>query len=284
MGTVASGAGAAAPPRSEPPPPRNPGEAPPRRESTPAHWSAFWAGNPDIDQVYSNEGRIVGELERVRRLSGARVLEVGAGSGRDSLDLAARGARPVTLDYTLEALRIIRGLARRAGVPLDLVCADGLRMPFRDGSFDVVFHQGLMEHFRNPSPLITENRRVLKAGGHLLVDVPQRFHLYTVLKHILIAMNRWFAGWETEYSIGELERLVERHGFAIRHRYGEWMVPGLGYRSLRYALRRVGILLPMYPRGIPGLGSAAAALRRWFKPRRLAFYTFLVIGTVGEKR
>lgn len=256
----------------------------PKRESTRAHWSAFWSRNADIDQVYSNEGRIAAELERVRSLAGARVLEVGAGSGRDSLDLAARGARPVTLDYTGEALRLTARLARRAGVPVDLVCADCMRMPFRDEAFDVVFHQGLMEHFRDPSPLLGENRRVLRRGGHVLVDVPQRYHVYTVLKHILIACGRWFAGWETEYSIAELERLVERHGFAVRHRYGDWMVPGLAYRALRTGLRRLGIFLPMYPRPAPGIGAAAAAFRRWLKPRRPAFYTFLVIGTIGEKR
>jgi SAM-dependent methyltransferase len=256
----------------------------PKRESTKAHWSAFWADNPDIDQVYSNEGRISAELESVCSLAGARVLEVGAGSGRDSLELAARGARPVTLDYTFEALRIVRKLARRSSTPIDLVCADCLRMPFRDGAFAVVFHQGLMEHFRDPAPLLAENRRVLAAGGHLLVDVPQRYHFYTVMKHILIAVNRWFAGWETEYSIGELERLIEGQGFRVRHRYGDWMVPGLFYRSARYALRKIGFVLPLYPPGLPGLTPAAAAFRRWFRRRRLAFYTFLVIGAVGEKR
>lgn len=256
----------------------------PKRESTRAHWAAFWSANPDIDQVYSNEGRIVTELKRVREVGQARVLEVGAGSGRDSLDLAAEGARPVTLDYTLEALRIVRDLAGRSGAPIDLVCADCTRMPFRDEAFDVVFHQGLMEHFRDPSALLSENQRVLRPGGHLLVDVPQRYHLYTVMKHILIAMGRWFAGWETQYSIGELEQLVEHHGFRVRHRYGDWMVPGLLYRSVRYAFRRVGLFLPMYPPGVPGLSALARAFKRWFRTRRLAFYTFLVIGTIGEKQ
>jgi len=62
------------------------------------------------------------------------------------------------------------------------------------------------------------------------------------------------------------------------------MVPGLGYRALRQGLRRVGIVLPKHPQGLPGLGRAAAAFRRWLRPRRLAFYTFLVIGAIGEKR
>ena len=42
----------------------------------------------------------------------------------------------------------------------------------------------------------------------MVVDVPQTFHLYTLMKQILIALNRWFAGWETQFTPGELERLL----------------------------------------------------------------------------
>jgi hypothetical protein len=62
------------------------------------------------------------------------------------------------------------------------------------------------------------------------------------------------------------------------------MVPGLLYRSVRTAFRRFGMVLPLYPPGVPGLAQGAAAFRRWFRPRRLALYTFLVIGVVAEKR
>jgi SAM-dependent methyltransferase len=254
----------------------------PRRESTKAHWQSFWSGRTEIDEVYSNEGRIRRELERVAALAGKRVLEVGAGSGRDALDCGAAGATVVTLDYTMESLRIVRELAARQGQEIGLVCADATRMPFADGALDVVYHQGLMEHFRDPRPLLDENRRVLRRGGLLLVDVPQRFHIYTILKHMLILAGRWFAGWETEYSIGELKRLVEQGGCAVRHAYGDWMVPGLFYRAARRGLLALGIRLPMYPRLGP-VGRLMDTWRRRFRRHRLAFYTFLVIGVVGEK-
>ena len=45
-------------------------------------------------------------------------------------------------------------------------CGDAFALPFADGTFDVVFHQGLLEHFRNPDDLIAENARVLKPGGY----------------------------------------------------------------------------------------------------------------------
>ncbi len=253
----------------------------PSRTSTKAHWQRFWSGRTAIDDVYSNDGRIVDELAGVRPLTALRVLEVGAGSGRDAVDCAARGAAlVVTLDYTRESLEIIQRLAAAEAARVVPICADATRMPFRTGVFDVVFHQGLMEHFRDPGPLLTENRRVLAPGGLVLVDVPQRYHLYTLIKKVLIACNRWFAGWETEYSIGELETLVCRHGFQLRRSYGAWMVPGLAYRALRRGLLVAGIRLPKYPRWGAGWTSG---LRRRCRSLRAAFYTYLDIGVIGEK-
>jgi hypothetical protein len=37
---------------------------------------------------------------------------------------------------------------------------------------------------------------VIKKGGFALADVPQRYHLYTAVKHLLIRLNKWFCGWE----------------------------------------------------------------------------------------
>jgi SAM-dependent methyltransferase len=140
-----------------------------------------------------------------------------------------------------------------------------------------------MEHFRDPAPLLAENHRVLRAGGLLLVDVPQRYHPYTLIKHVLILLDRWFAGWETEYTIGQLRRLIRARGFELRHAYGDWMVPGLGYRILRQGLARLGMRLPMYPR-CGALSDWSAAWRRRLRRHGVSFYTFLVIGVIGEKR
>ncbi len=254
------------------------------RESTEAHWTRFWRERSDIDAVYDTEGRVVDQILAAGEVRGRWVLEVGAGSGRDSVALAARGARAVVLDYSQASLEVARGVAAREGAALHLVRADALRLPFRDGALDVVFHQGLLEHFRDPQPLLRENVRVLRSGGLLLVDVPQRYHLYTVAKHVLIALGRWFAGWETEFSIGELTRLMERAGVRITGRYGRWMVPGLGYRALRLVLLKTRLArLPLYPPSVPFLSPAAARARAAFAGSRASFYTYFVIGALGRK-
>jgi ubiquinone/menaquinone biosynthesis C-methylase UbiE len=254
------------------------------RESTEAHWSRFWRERAAIEDVYPTEGRVVEEILAALPVRGKRVLEVGAGSGRDSVSLAEAGATAVLLDYSTPSLEVARGVAERAGARVHLVRADALRMPFRDGTFDVVFHQGLLEHFRDPMPLLRENVRTLGVGGVLLVDVPQRFHLYTVLKHALIAMGKWFAGWETEFTIGELERLMRTAGVNVTRRYGSWMVPGLFYRSVRVVLLRSRIVrLPLFPPPVPVVSRILSLVRERFRNTRASFYTYFVIGALGRK-
>jgi SAM-dependent methyltransferase len=254
------------------------------RKSTEAHWTRFWRERAAIDDVYPTEGRVVEPILAETDVRGKRVLEVGAGSGRDSVALAEAGATAILLDYSMASLEVARGVAARSGQAVHRVRADALRMPFRDASIDVVFHQGLLEHFRDPLPLLRENVRVLATGGVLLVDVPQRFHLYTVLKHFLIALGRWFAGWETEFTIGELEGLMREAGVTVTRRYGSWMVPGLLYRSVRVVLLRSRVArLPLYPPPLPVLSRLASRARARFRKTRMSFYTYFVIGALGRK-
>jgi len=210
------------------------------------------------------------------------VLEVGAGTGRDGIELARAGARVVALDYSPESLRLIKGQLA-PGDSVALCCGDAFALPFADGSFDVVFHQGLLEHFRNPGDLIAENARVLRRGGLLLVDVPQRYHYYTALKHLLMAVGLWFAGWEREYSIAELEGLLRERSFSIVSSYGEWFNPPIWYRMLRRGLMPAGLKLPLYPRAFALFDRAFGGLRRHLLERRAALYTTVVVGAIARK-
>ena len=117
-----------------------------------------------------------------------------------------------------------------------------------------------------------------------MVDVPQRFHYYTLGKKILIRLNKWFAGWETEFSVGQLEDLITRENLKVVRSYGDWMVPGLWYRAMRKIfLTRLGLRLPMYPNPLPPLGRMLRAWRGWFGKKRIALYTTPTIGVVGRK-
>lgn len=163
-------------------------------------------------------------LDRIRRCPQrpARVLEVGCGSGIDSYALAARsGAVHDGLDASEASVRLARRLrtAFRSEVAFEL--GDACRMPYPDATFDVVFSQGLLEHFEDPRPLIEEQVRVVRPGGSIVIDVPQRYSLYTVLKHRQMRRGTWRWGWEREYSAAEMRALAGGHAMELEC-LGSW--------------------------------------------------------------
>ena len=246
------------------------------------HWDDFWKVSGDAAEVYDNEGRVSRHFEGIRPLEGLRVLEVGAGTGRDGIYMATRGASVVSLDYSMPSLGMVRSQVPD-GAPVDLCCGDAFTLPFPDGTFDLVFHQGLLEHFRNPGDMIAEHHRVLKKGGHILVDVPQRWHYYTPLKHAMIAAGKWFAGWETEFSPRELEKMLREKSFTVVDTYGEWLNPPIWYRILRKGLLPAGLKLPMHPRLFTSIRKAFSGLRNSLLSARPVLYTTVVIGTIARK-
>ena len=256
------------------------------KESRREHWETLWQEKKlDVGKVYSNEDRILRQLLHVCDLRGKRVLEVGAGTGRDSFPLIEYGADVVQLDYSENSLQILKDLSRELHVQTNIVGGDTFELPFRDETFDVVFHQGLLEHFRHPQAqaLLKENIRVLRGGGYLLVDVPQRYHVYTVVKHLLIAVDQWFAGWERSFSTPELTSLLQSFGLSPVHAYGEWMYPSFFYRAFRDVLKKTGMVLPKNPQPIKSLTNIRGKIRSAMLETALPRYTGISIGVIGKK-
>ena len=60
------------------------------RVSEKHHWDEYWAASKQLDDVYANDNRIVEFLAGRFDLAGMRVLEVGAGTGREPVSLRNR--------------------------------------------------------------------------------------------------------------------------------------------------------------------------------------------------
>jgi ubiquinone/menaquinone biosynthesis C-methylase UbiE len=250
------------------------------KKSEKKHWDKFWASSSDLQDLYANDDRIIDNLRDALDIAGKRILEVGAGTGRDSENLASLGAEVWTLDYSEESLRL---MAANIEQPVRIVCGDAFSLPIESETFDVVFHQGLLEHFKNPQDIIVENHRVLKRGGYVLADVPQRFHYYTLAKHVLMFFDKWFAGWETEFSPRELEAMVASAGFDVIATYGHNLYPPIWYRGMRKVLMRAGPKMPMYPFDSTTFRKVRNSAKRAL-PHRLVLNTSMVVGCIGRKR
>jgi SAM-dependent methyltransferase len=245
-------------------------------------WSRFWSGKRDLDRVYPSSPAVLEALVRHLGPPPARVLEIGSGTGRDTAALASLGHRALALDASLEALRLTAAAAPSL-VGRGIVGGDAFHLPFPDATFDAVFHQGVLEHFGNPRGFLTENLRVTVPGGLLVVDVPQRWHPWTAIKRAAIRVDRWFAGWETEFSIDELEDLVEDAGYVLEDSYGDTMVPSLAYRLAREGAKRVALDLPLRPPAPRAWRDARERLRGRLLRPRAARWVAHTIGVVARR-
>lgn len=114
---------------------------------------------------------------------GGRALEIGCGYGRNLVALASLPASLVVgSDPVMAELARAQG-ERLAPLPAErrervrLVRQDDLRLPFRDGAFDLVVLWQVLEHVFEPhrkQAVLDEALRVTRDGGHVLVETPNR--------------------------------------------------------------------------------------------------------------
>jgi ubiquinone/menaquinone biosynthesis C-methylase UbiE len=101
-------------------------------------------------------------------LSGARVLELGCGTGKNSQWLATQARELVALDFSPGMLDVARRRVRAAHVRFvkrDITHA----WPVEPASVDVVVGNLVLEHVRDLGPIYAEAARVLRPGGELFL-------------------------------------------------------------------------------------------------------------------
>jgi ubiquinone/menaquinone biosynthesis C-methylase UbiE len=232
--------------------------------STKEHWEDYWQSKNHQPQVIHTD--LINNLVKITAIKNKKILEIGAGMGGDSLYLAEKGARVTVLDFSREAIENIKKSSVREGVNIETVLADAKETPFKDESYDIVFHQGFLEHFADTRPYLLEQRRIIKKGGLLVVDVPQRYTTYTIKKHWLMWRKKWFAGWEKEFSINELERLLKENKFLVLKSYG-W-----GYYGKLHWLRSLK------------LGKCYQRLWGFIEKSKIKLYLNFSIGVIAQKK
>jgi demethylmenaquinone methyltransferase/2-methoxy-6-polyprenyl-1,4-benzoquinol methylase len=106
--------------------------------------------------------------------AGARVLDLGAGTGDLTRELRRQGASlAIGADFSERMLAAARTKAR--GEPgLAWVTADALRLPFPDGAFDAVTNAFLLRNLSDLAAGLAEMVRVLRPAGRLVcLDMTQ---------------------------------------------------------------------------------------------------------------
>lgn len=164
-------------------------------------------------------GSVAGKLP-----AGGSLLDVGSGHGVVPRYFHKLGYKVISVDfpvtggtYALKSLMDlgIEGHYLQVGV-------EPLSLP--DNSLDVVFVGNVIEHLPNsPRPFMADLKRVLKSGGHLIMDTKNAMDVKTRLK-VLAGVSNWAPlssyydldinpHHHKEYTLAELAQLFERAGF-----------------------------------------------------------------------
>ncbi|TRO62019.1 class I SAM-dependent methyltransferase [Candidatus Bathyarchaeota archaeon] len=138
------------------------------------------AGRYDADRLSGSAGKVKHNVEikkigkilgkTLGKLDGRRILEVGVGTGRIAVELAAKGATVYGLDVSTKMLEETERKAKERGVQVRVVKGSGERLPFRDAQFDAVIIMRVLAHVKAPKKFVEEAKRVTKPGGTLVFD------------------------------------------------------------------------------------------------------------------
>lgn len=167
----------------------------------------------------------------IKYAPGKKILEIGFGSAGDLVELSRKDYYCYGVETSIVAYENARNYKK-----IRVLKENGAKTSFANSSFDLIYHQGVMEHFRDPRLLLAEHRRLLKSNGIIVVDVPHKWNMFTAYKHIKMFFRDWYAGWERSYTERELRNLIEPLGFktleiAYRgiwpHRWGKFLFPNL---------------------------------------------------------
>ncbi|MGO2745575.1 class I SAM-dependent methyltransferase [Microbacterium sp.] len=145
----------------------------------------------------------------------ASLLDVGAGPGTITVDLAAHVAHVTATEIGESELALSQTLAAERGLSnIDFGVEDAHALSFPDASFDIVHAHQVLQHVADPVQALREMRRVTKPGG------------------IVAARDADYAGFFWFPLLPELDEWLRLYREAARANGGE---PDAGRRLLSWA-------------------------------------------------
>src|SRR4029079_17891902 len=150
----------------------------------------------------------------------AHVLEIGAGTGEQALELKRRG-------FEVTAIEIAdSNYASNRQFPI--IDYDGRHIPLPDASVDIVFSSNVLEHVPDLSQMHAEIRRILKPSGYCIHVLPTHsWRFWTTLSSFPDA---------AVYCFAALPDLLPR---ALPGRAELRLLCGAWYRAARYVAGRL---------------------------------------------
>ena len=161
-----------------------------------------------------NQGIYDKNCRRIRRvIAGRRVLELAAGTGLVSRQVAASAASYIATDLSEKMME--QAMKGEFPEQLSFMRADAAELPFEDGSFDAVIISNALHIIPKPERVLAEARRVLVPNGIFIA--PNFIHRDSgVLNRAVIAAFAALGiGLETRWNADGFVSFLEENGFRV---------------------------------------------------------------------
>jgi SAM-dependent methyltransferase len=163
----------------------------------------------DLDEYHFDKLHHLLELVDFGGYAGRRVLDVGCGTGVDLVRFVRGGASGFGIDLADSAIALARENLRHQSLAASLSVGDGERLPFPDGTFDLVYAHGVLQYTPGDRALVEECRRVLAPGGTAFFQVYNRISWLNALSHVMkVGLEHQDAPVIRKYSPGEFRALL----------------------------------------------------------------------------
>jgi len=156
----------------------------------------------------------------VANVKNGKIFEPGCGGGMTCAKFAMQGFDITVMDLSKNPLQKAVSLFRELSLDCKFTLGDLFNIPLKDEQFDIVFNQGVMEHFRlaslDASLGVKEMLRVLKKNGTLIIFVPAYFSplffVYKFFKLFKLVDKYWPYTDQDFLHKHELYEIMERGG------------------------------------------------------------------------
>lgn len=127
------------------------------------------------------------EVDLLEVSPGQRALDLGSGRGETASEMLRRGAVVTAMDYSWDAAELTREHIGAEGLVLQ---ANGVHLPFRDGSFDRILLSDVVEHvpWRMAVTMLAEVHRVLAPRGRVLIHTAPNTWFIALVKRPLVVV------------------------------------------------------------------------------------------------
>lgn len=145
------------------------------------HWDKAWTRRPRprLPSGFEIGTRNVQRVLQNRIRPGMNVLEIGCAPGKMLAWVSrALGARISGLDYSPRGLETTRWLLAQMNIEADLRQENVFETSFEPETFDVVYSNGVIEHFDDPREIVSMHVRLLRPGGHAVILIPNYGGVY----------------------------------------------------------------------------------------------------------